>query len=1054
MTEKRMLCPPAETLAALAEGKIQRRGIPEILAHVEHCQTCMTALELANEEVHDTAPAALEPSRALPLWLFAAAMLAGVAFTALLFVRPWRTPIDRLVAAAPRGIRVVEPRLAGGFPWAAYRGPLRTGQAQSDPARLRLVGAAADAVDRGNRDTSEAAQHAAGVALVLIDDPLAAVTHLRAAADRAPGYARTWSDLAAAEYAVAVRLGRPSLYPDALGHADHALRIDGRLPEALFNRALTLERLGLAGQARAAWTRYLEVDGSSAWANEARDHLAHLPATNGENLFNIDQPRLEAAAIAGDARLVAALVDRYRERARAFGEVEYLGRWGEAVNAHRDVEAVRWLAVARGIGNALVAISGESLLHDAVAAADANRTVLADAHLAYRRGRLAYAAHKPAEAEPELRRAAAVFAAANDPLAFVARSYAANARLDQHDVAGAQEEIEALASELRAHPAYAAAAANVQWELAVCRSTEGDWSGAVASLAEAAAAFARLGESSNLASIENLRAYALDVVGRPDEAWAARIRCLTAESRERRGDRLGGDLITATDALVRAGKHDAARAFLAIEEETQRAGHSEAMLVYALVREAQLDAATNDEVGALGAAGEALAVASKLPDPKLRAQEIAVALLAGGAAELPRDARHARVLLTSALAGLRETPLRARIADAALFRARAALRLGDHDAAARDIDTGIAALDALNVPLGGAAAPGVFDTGAALFDEAVRLHLDRGDIAGALAFAERARGRSAPPVLIQQRLAGSGTAVIESFVSGREVITFAISGRDLVASRRPLPGDGEIALRDGEIALRDGDVAYYDALIRPGQAVIAHARRLIIVPDPRLAGIPYAALSDGTRPLVERMPVAVASSVSALARFPAGAPRSAVAMALPSNGSIALPDSESEVAEVARLYRSGAVVPATLASLRAARADVLHIAGHTTRDGSDDAALAFAGNERAAWNTIAAMPLHAGIVTLSACETLRDPAQAGSRALSLGDGFLAAGALDVIGTLVPINDSDARALFRDVHRQLAAGVEPSEAVRRAQLDDRNAGGSAWRALAVATKRID
>jgi CHAT domain-containing protein len=147
------------------------------------------------------------------------------------------------------------------------------------------------------------------------------------------------------------------------------------------------------------------------------------------------------------------------------------------------------------------------------------------------------------------------------------------------------------------------------------------------------------------------------------------------------------------------------------------------------------------------------------------------------------------------------------------------------------------------------------------------------------------------------------------------------------------------------------------------------------------------------------------------------------------------------------------VVDATPAALRDAHADVLHIAGHTGRDRSDDAALVFAGHERLAWSAVAAMPLHARVVTLSACETLRDPAHAGGRALSLGAGFLAAGARDVVGTLVPVTDTDARVLFRNVHRRLAAGVEPSEAVRLAQLDDLAAGGSAWRALAVATTRI-
>ncbi|HEX6098946.1 MAG TPA: CHAT domain-containing protein [Thermoanaerobaculia bacterium] len=1032
-------CPPAETIAALAEGKIDRKSLPALLEHVHGCETCMTALELANEEHAAAQPA---PRRQTP-WLAIAAALLGVAITALLLTRPWRSPIDRLVEAAPRSARVVEPRLSGGFPWAAYRGPLRVDGAQSDPARLRLSGAAAEAVERGNEERSAAAQHAAGVALVLIDDPMTAVARLRAAAELAPGDARTWSDLAAAEYAAALRLRRPSLYPEALGHADRALRIEPRLAEALFNRALTLERLGLPAEAREAWTRYLEVDGSSEWAAEARQHLAQLPASNAAVLFGADQPRLERAAIAGDAGVVEELVDRHRERARAFGEVEYLGRWADAAQGGRADEARRWLTVARAIGDALARLSGESLLRDAVRAIDRHGAALAEAHAVYRRGRIAYSRQTPTAAAPDLRRAAELFAVSSDPLAFMARFYAASARIDRQDLHGAGAELEALARELQRSPQYAAAAANVQWSLALCHRNAGDWPAALVSLDAAAGGFERLGETSNLAAIEGLRAATLDVLGRPDEAWAARVRGLAMESREQR-DRLAGALALASTSLGRAGRHDAARALMELEERTLRASHSDGPLVHALTRKAQLAAMTGDDREARVAAGAAMDAALRLADPVLRAREIATAQLAAGAAELRGDPRKAAELLTGALAGLAAAQLHPRAAEAALLRARAAMAIGDPAAAARDLDAGLAALDRMRVPLAGGAAPGVYDTAAALVEEAVRLHLDRGDPAAAFAYVERSRAQLGATVVsareLQQRLAGTGTAVVETFVSGTEVVSFAIGERDLVAVRRTLP--------------RDDDAARYDALIRPLEPVLRGARRLVIVPDPQLAGIPYAALTDGTRRMVERLPVAIAPSASALVRVPRRAPRSLAAMALAADGPAALPESESEVADVSRLYPAGAVVEASLASLKNARADVIHIAGHTGRNPAGDAALLFAAGERAAWNTIASMPLHARVVTLAACETLRDPAYPGRRALSLGAGFLAAGVDDVVGTLVPIADRDARALFREVHRRLAAGVEPSEAVRLAQWQDLTQGGTAWRALAVATHRID
>lgn len=1039
MTRERMHCPPAETIAALAEGKIERAAIPALLAHVHGCETCMTALELANIDLAETTP---KPRVGTP-WLAVAALFAGVAVTTLLFLRPWRSEIDRLVAAAPRSARVLEPRLAGGFAWAAYHGPQRAGEARNDPERLRLTGVAAGAIERGDQKRSAEAQHAAGVALALIDDPLTAAQHLRTAADLAPNDARSWSDLAAAEYAAALRLGRPSLYPDALGHAERALRLDPRLPEALFNRALTFERLGLSRDAREAWSRYLEIDGSSRWADEARQHLAQLPATGNAARFDADQPRLERAAITGDARTVAEIVDRYRERARAFGEVEYLGRWAEAMQSGRADDARHWFAVSRAIGDALVRRSGESLLHDAVTAIDAHGPALAEAHLAYRRGRMAYAKQKPTEAEPELRRAAERFAAANDPLSFMARYYAASTRFDQQDAERARAELESLGRELEQHPAFAAAAANVQWELALCHRAAGDWNAALTALAAAAQGFERLGESSSLAAIENLRAATLDVLGRPEEAWAARIRGLTMESREQR-DRLPVALALASTSLIRAERHDAALAFMAIEERMLRASNSDGPLVHALTRRAQLAELMGDDRQARDAATEAAAAASRVADPALRARELATAKLAAGAAELRDDPRAAKALLGDAMRGLAAADLQPRLAEAALLRARASMRLGDQADAARDLDAGLAALDRMRIPLAGGEAPGVYDTTSALLEEAVRLQLDRGDVAAAFAYAERSHAQFGAGIVrlreLQQRLAGSGTAVLESFVSGKDVISFAIGERDVAAAQHALP--------------RDSDADRYDALIRPIETVLRGARRLVIVPDPRLADIQYAALTDGARRMVERMPVALAPSASALVRLPRHVPETIAAMSLPAEGVVALAESASEAADVSQLYRQGAVVRPSLASLRNVRADVIHIAGHTARNPAGDAALLFGANERAAWNTIASTPLHAGIVALSACETLRDPAAAGRRALSLGAGFLAAGAHDVIGTLEPINDRDARTIFRAIHRRLAAGVEPSEAVRLAQLEDLAAGGSTWRALAVATNRID
>jgi tetratricopeptide (TPR) repeat protein len=92
--------------------------------------------------------------------------------------------------------------------------------------------------------------------------------------DRSDPDARMLNDLSAAYLARAARDNRPQDLTRALEVVDRAVKADPTLAEALFNRALALERLSLAAEARAAWEDYLHVDGQSGWAGEARAHLA------------------------------------------------------------------------------------------------------------------------------------------------------------------------------------------------------------------------------------------------------------------------------------------------------------------------------------------------------------------------------------------------------------------------------------------------------------------------------------------------------------------------------------------------------------------------------------------------------------------------------------------------------------------------------------------------------------------------------------------------------------------------------------------------------------
>jgi tetratricopeptide (TPR) repeat protein len=240
----------------------------------------MAAVLSATAHLHEEASEEEGTPPVLSHWRWWMSAAAAAVILAILAFPLWRGPRDRiggLAALAPASERTVEPRLSGGFAWAPYRGPMRSTTTAGDTARLRLGGAAGEAIERADHDSSAETQHTAGVALMLIEKSDEAAARLEGAA-RTSRDAKTWSDLAAARYAAAVQSRRISLLPLALAADGEALRADPTLPEALFNRALILERMGSTGEARRAWLRYLEIDAKSPWAAEAREHLKELPA--------------------------------------------------------------------------------------------------------------------------------------------------------------------------------------------------------------------------------------------------------------------------------------------------------------------------------------------------------------------------------------------------------------------------------------------------------------------------------------------------------------------------------------------------------------------------------------------------------------------------------------------------------------------------------------------------------------------------------------------------------------------------------------------------------
>ena len=357
-------------------------------------------------------------------------------------------PMARLAAAAPREARFIEGRISGGFRWAPFSRAVR---GKNDAGRLPLLAAA-----------DPASRHATAVANLFAEKADSAIADLASIAEDSRD-AAVWNDLGAAHYDAASRGESADHLNDALAAIDQALLFNPTFPEALFNRALVLERFHLRDVAAGAWRDYLAHAPSDGWRDEAQRHLDVLTARQRTFATEIEAayPRLQA----GDRTVARDLLTLDAGDARYFAETEGLARWGEAW-LRKDPAAELHLAAMRTLAEELKAFNGEALLSDAVSAIEsasaAQRDALARGHIGCRDARRVYDKDRDmATAERLLNAAARDLSAGGSPLVNEVLLWAGAARFWQGWHAEAETEFRALLPSVPTR--YAALRANLDW---------------------------------------------------------------------------------------------------------------------------------------------------------------------------------------------------------------------------------------------------------------------------------------------------------------------------------------------------------------------------------------------------------------------------------------------------------------------------------------------------------------------------------------------------------------------------------------------------------------
>jgi CHAT domain-containing protein len=461
----------------------------------------------------------------------------------------------------------------------------------------------------------------------------------------------------------------------------------------------------------------------------------------------------------------------------------------------------------------------------------------------------------------------------------------------------------------------------------------------------------------------------------------------------------------------------------------------------------------------------------------------------GAALEMPRAARTASARL-EALAREFQRIEPAEVPGVYLEAGRAALDAGDAPLAERQLRLGADFVLARGARLENIEyRAGYLSAAWDIFHDLIGLRFTR-DRADALSIAETARralGRREPGVSLPATgiasLPGDTALLYYSVLKDRVLLwTLGMGGltsQAILYAEEDLAADVDAYRQSLLTAHRDrgrGEVArrLYDRLVAPALSRTGpEIHVLLIAPDGPLGDLPFGALfmPSGER-LVERYETAlVAQLPGASVPRDTGAPASVLAVGFNGGDSQlpALAAAEREADLVSRFYTRPALLVGDGATGDAVRRaspghDVIHVAAHARAnrlmpwesrlmlapDGAAGGAVRFEAIR--AWNL-----RDCRLVVLSACETSTASRAHGQGLLSLASPFLDAGARVVIGTLWPVDDRASVAFMELLHRHVAAGRPPADALRAAQLtalrsDDPNLSAPfTWAAYVATTK---
>lgn len=1045
MTERDHLDPA--TLAALVDRTLDAAARAAADAHLAVCAECREVWVETSELAAEGATAA--PATARPRsrrWIYGGiGLAASLVIAAGLLMQLRRDPIEASIAELVADVgtqRFTAGRLSPPFAWGEPPSAQRSG-ASTEPA-LAVQRRAIELQQFAERTRTPAAWRAAGLGLLALgktDDAVAALEH--ATRDDASVSSRV--DLSAA-YLERWRLdGDTTEAVKALDQSRRALEREPGNAAAAFNHALALEALGMRRQAVEAWNRYLAIDDASAWADEARRHVAALESTRES-----------------DASF-SSLYDEIEGRR--------LRTWGDAVSRNEagpGLEDVLPLVRGAGrdpwIGTVVAAASGR--------APEAQRRCLARAVVATAAWRVAFETGNSEAALRAADEARVGFRCAGLPDADArARRSVSLLELSRLDEADREARGVIDSSDGGMHPRAHARALQIRGLAAFQRGRLSEAVGYVSAAVRAASAG---GDAELATALRTILASLHDQQGDTRQSWAHLRHALAGVGQTSSVRRRYAILSSAAGRAAALSLDGAGLTFAdALIAETAGWANPVGRAVGHLQRAEMYDRL--DRIAVARADIEAAeALVPMIDSPAVRQDLEARAAFYRGLIE--RDHGRAVQSLTRALEEFQRTENSIAAAPALLARGRAHRDAGRIDAAREDWLRGLTVIEDQRASIRDAQLRvSRLDRAWDLYEELI--DLERASPLTALEFAERGRARQLLDAMAPTKLEPlAGRALLEAVPRGAIAVVYAclrdelliwqIRDGDIRLDARPVSRDRLAALVDDYrasiLAGGDGASPALADLVLPAAPDLPRGATVYFAPDGPLHALPFAALRRSRTEafLVERVTPVIIASLSAAAAAPAPARDSSVLLVgvaeAAGAGLPALPGVVDETRQLSALYPSAL----TLEDAAATRAAVVqglrdralvHFAGHAVVEPRfpSRSRLLLANGDRLTVAEIAAARLRRGaVVVLSACDTASGTVARGEGAAALSRAFLSAGAASVIGTLWRVRDRDATSLLTAVHRALARSASAAASLvdaQRAAIGGR-AAPSAWAAF--------